>query len=138
MVGDASVFSFVDGAGSCFVAGAESGDAGFDVCCVGFGASPELGVDDVVGRVGRPARSKAKVGHPSLCCRHKQHCGMQVGSVWCAGPPSPFWVWALASAAPSTGTAPEMARAGVHGPKRRDKAPNRVPALPPASIPTAM
>jgi hypothetical protein len=66
MVGDASVFSFVDGAGSCFVAGAESGDAGFDVCCVGFGASPELGVDDVVGRVGSSSQVQGQGRSPKL------------------------------------------------------------------------
>lgn len=42
MVGDASVFSFVDSAGSCFVAGAESGDAGFDVLC-GFWSQSGIG-----------------------------------------------------------------------------------------------
>jgi hypothetical protein len=88
---------------------------------------------------GRPARSKAKVAQACVAGTNST-VGWKVGSVWCAGPPSPFWVWALASAAlhSSTGTAPEMARAGVHGPKRRDKAPNRVPAFSPASIPTAM
>lgn len=77
MVDDGRVFSFVDSAGSGFVAGAESGGAGFDVLC-GFWSKYRIGVDDVVGQV-------QVQGRPSLCYRRKQPVG--VGSVRCAGPP---------------------------------------------------
>lgn len=122
MVGDVRVFSFVDSADSCFVAGAESGDAGFDVLCGFCLEQAPNWVDDVVGRV--QVQRSPKLVLPAQTTQWEWEWGALVR--WPA-----FTVLGLDSrfGRPSTEAAPEMPRNGSGGLKRRSQRPNREPLL---------